>query len=312
MRSPLVANQRGNTVLYLVVGVLLVFLGGSLVLHYGLKRHAVLPYDVDAAYPPDRTLVGGEAFASTAAAIMDHELRSRTGWRPNDFFLWGPSVGADNNANRQRGIILALRESVRVFKDHLTKISSNEYDSNLVAADTLLRNDETKFWFPSAEGRYKEAVAALRRYVAGLGRTPPASKPLNQRNVELIRLFQSWSDMLGDAHANLFKDVEPDGSSVRPWDTDDYFYHAQGVAHVMYHLSRALKREYGAEFANRPSVQKTLDEVIDALGRAAVLKPLVVLDGGPAGLTANHRRNLDVYLAEARQKMYTIREELEK
>jgi hypothetical protein len=27
---------------------------------------------------------------------------------------------------------------------------------------------------------------------------------------------------------------------------------------------------------------------------------------------ANHRRNLDTYITEARQKMYSIREELEK
>ena len=43
-----------------------------------------------------------------------------------------------------------------------------------------------------------------------------------------------------------------------------------------------------------------------------MLKPLIVLDGGPDGLIANHRRNLDVYIVEARQKMYSIREELEK
>jgi hypothetical protein len=311
MRTAL-ANQRGNIVLFVVGGVLAAFLAGCLVLHFGLKRHAVLPYDVEAAYPPDATLVGGEAFASTAAALMDHELTALTGWRPNDFFLWGPAIGPDNNASRQLGIILGLRESVRVFKDHLTKISSTEYDPNLVAADTLLRNDERKFWFPSAEGRYSEAVAALRRYVDGLQKTPPTSKPLNQRNIELIRLFQAWSDMLGDAHANLFKETEADGSRIRPWDTDDFFYHAQGVAHVMYHLARAVRREYTAEFVNRPSIQRTLDEVIDGLGRAAVLKPLIVLDGGPDGIFANHRRNLDVYIADARQKMYTIREELEK
>jgi len=42
------------------------------------------------------------------------------------------------------------------------------------------------------------------------------------------------------------------------------------------------------------------------------MKPLIVLDGGPAGLFANHRRNLDSYIADARQLMYAIREELEK
>jgi hypothetical protein len=282
------------------------------VLHFGQKRHNRLPFDVDTAYPPGSPLVGGEAFGSTAAALMAHELDSPTGWRPNDFILWGPSVAADNNANRQVGIIRALRESVRVFKDHLTKISSTEYDHNLMAADTLLRNDETKFWFPSAEGRYRDAVSALHAYVAGLQATPPTSKPLNERNVELIRLFQSWSDLLGDAHANLFKDQEADGSGIKPWHTDDYFYQAQGMAHVMYHLSRAIKREYAGALAGRPSLQRTLDEVIVALGRAAELKPLIVVDGRAAGLFANHRRNLDVYIVDARQKMYTIREELEK
>jgi hypothetical protein len=42
------------------------------------------------------------------------------------------------------------------------------------------------------------------------------------------------------------------------------------------------------------------------------MKPLVVLDGSPSGLFANHRRNLDSYIIDARQLMYTIREELEK
>jgi hypothetical protein len=52
--------------------------------------------------------------------------------------------------------------------------------------------------------------------------------------------------------------------------------------------------------------------VADSLGDAATMKPLIVLDGSPSGLTANHRRNLDGYIVDARQKLYSIREELEK
>lgn len=310
MRS--LANTRGNTVLYIVIGLFAVFVFGGLVLHFGQKRHDVLSFDLDAAYPPDKPLVGGEAYAATASAIMNHELTSLTGWRPNDFILWGPSVAADNNASRQLGIIQSLRETVRVMKDHLTKVSSTEYDANLVNADRLLRNDETKFWLPSAESRYKDAVVALNAYVAGLEKTPPTSKPLNRRNVELIRLFQTWSDLLGDAHANLFKEVEPDGSRIMPWKSDDYFYHAQGMAHVMHHMLRAVKREYAIDLTNRPMVAQMFDEMIKTLGEAAVLKPVIVFDSGPEGLFANHRRNLDVYIVDARQKMYTVREELEK
>jgi hypothetical protein len=307
-----IRDERGSIIGILIPAILIVLvIVGPLVLHFSQRRHNVLPFDVKVAYPDDAQIVGGEVYASALAAIMEHEL-SGIGWRPNDFILWGPTLWADNNANRQLGIILAVRESTRAFKDHMTKVSSNQYDPNLMTAETFFRNDEYKFWFPAAETRYREGVAALRKYVAGLRTTPPSSSPLNRRNVELIRLFQSWADMLGDAHAMLFKSHEPDGSAVALWHTDDYFYHAQGVAHVLHHLTLALIREYAIDLQGRPTVATLLNEVAATLGEAAVTKPLIVLDGGSAGILANHRRNLGGYIVEARQKIYTVREELEK
>jgi hypothetical protein len=293
-------------VITILLLVLLGLAGGPILLHFAQKAHDRLPFDVDLEFPPSRTRVGGEVFATTAAVLIERELRSPTGWRPNDFFLWGPRLWADNNANRQLGIIQALRESVRVLKDHLTKVSSDEYDQNLVLAETSLRNDPFKFWLPSAESKFSEAARRLRDYVAGLGTTPPRSKPINGRNTELIRLFQVWTDLLGDAHAQLYR---ADVSTLR---TDDVFYHSQGVTHVMYHLARALAREYRHETEVKPVTGTLLKEVADALGYAATMKPLIVLDGGPSGLFANHRRNLDAYVTEARQKMFSLREELEK
>jgi hypothetical protein len=256
--------------------------------------------------------VAGEIYATTLAAIMENELDRGFGWRPNDFFLWGMHVMADNNANRQLGIIMAVRETTRVFKDHLTKVSSNEYDPNLVIADTDFRNDAQKWMLPSAESKYRDAVQHLHMYVAGLHATPETSRELNQRNVELVRLLQSWGDMLGDAHANLYRTRKDDGSAVHSWEVDDYFYHAQGCAHVMYHMMQAVKREYHQSLTTKPVLAQLFDETIDALGKAAVLKPLIVLDGSPDGIFANHRRNLDTYISEARQKLYSIREELER
>jgi hypothetical protein len=294
--------------------VLLVVLGAAvpIVLHVGQKGHDVLPFSVAEEYPPGKKVVPGEVFASTLAALVDHELGGLSGWRPNDFVLWGPGLWADNNANRQLGIISGVRESTRVFKDHLTKVSATEYDPNLVAADNAFRNDMTRLWLPSAESKLREGVSALRAYVAGLHADPPTSKPLLGRNMELIRLFQSWGDLLGDAHGSLFKETEPDGSSVSFTKTDDYFYHAQGVVHALHHLAAAIEREYANDFASRPAITQLLHEVADGLGHAADFKPLVVLDGGPASVFANHRKNLDASIVDARQKIYTIREELEK
>jgi hypothetical protein len=286
---------------YATAALVLAWAIAGLLMHLGMVRHAVLEFDLEIADAQP-----GERMADAIIAVMDHELDSITGWRPNDFFLWGPSMFADNNAHRQLGIITAIRETTRVFKDHLTKISSDQYDANLVEADTMFRNDPEKFWFPSAESRFRRGVAALRAYVAGLHENPPRSKPLNRRNVELIRLFQTWSDMLGDAHSWLYRD------DVGFLDTDDVFYHAQGVAHAMHTVLRAVHAEYQGNFQNRPILDTLIEECAAALFRAATLKPLVVLDGSPASLFANHRRNLDAYVNEARQKMYSIREELEK
>ena len=290
----------------LAVALVLALPLGSLWLHCAQQRHNVLPFVAEQAFPEGENFVPGEVFASTLIALLDHELNSTTGWRPNDLFLWGPTLWADNNANRQLGIIQALRESVRVFRDHLTKVSATEYDPNLVDADTFLRNDERKFWFPSAERRFGEGADSLRAYLEGLGTEPPSSKPINRRNVELIRLFQAWTDLLGGAHANLYREDESF------WRTDDHFYHAQGFAHVMVHLARAVRREYEVELSGRATVLDLLDQVTHSLAAAATLKPFAVLDGSADGLFANHRRNLDAYVVDARQLMYSIREELEK
>jgi hypothetical protein len=301
-----------NRLLYGAAALLLIWIGGNLALHFGQKVHNRLDYDISQNFPPDKPFPPGEIYASTLAAIMDHELHTGFGWRPNDFFLWGPKIAADNNSDRQLGIIQAVRETTRVFKDHLTKVSSNQYDPNLVIADTDFRNDAEKWILPSPEGKYDEGIAHLRAYIAGLHTTPPSSRELNTRAVELVRLIQTWTDLLGDAHANLYRSTKDDGSPVHSWDCDHYFYHSQGYAHVMYHMMEALEREYAGQLKDDPVLKTMFDESIDALGKAAVMKPLIVMDGSPSGLFANHRRNLDAYITEARQKMYSIREELER
>ena len=275
-------------------------------LHYSQKSHNQLPFDLEQEFPVDGDFVSGEIFAATVVALIDRELAGPVGWRPNDFVLWGPGLWADNNSNRQIGIIQTLRESVRVFKDHLTKVSATEYDPALVDADTKLRNDEFKFWFPSAESRFSSASEALTGYIAGLHASPQTSKPINRRNVELIRLFSAWTDLLGGAHAKLYQ------QDVSVFETDDQFYKAQGFAHVMAHLIRAVIREYAAELEQRQTVSELLAQIENSLRQAAVPKPLLVLDGSASGLFANHRRNLDVYIVDARQLLYSVREELEK
>jgi hypothetical protein len=294
------------------VGIVVVlWLVGVTALHFAQVRHDRLPLDLAQEFPVGESPAPGTLLGTTLARLMNHELRSGTGWRPNDFFLWGPRLWADNNANRQLGILQALRRTVQVMKEHLTKISSDPFDKNLDEADTVLRSDERRLWLPSAESRFRLGVHHLEEYVRRLKPELQASKPVTLRHMELLRLFQAWSDLLGDAHGSLYR-TEIDGHAIRPWENDDLFYHAQGYTHVMAACMRAIQREYAVSFSEKQTLAVLVEEVAVSLEQAATLKPFVVLDGSPSGLFANHRRNLDVYVAEARQKLYSIREELEK
>jgi hypothetical protein len=283
--------------------VILGFLVTPLVLHFGQKRHNVLTLEIPAS-PGDGPR--GVAFATTAAAIMQHELGGFTGWRPNDLPPWGPALGPDNNASRQIGILLALRETIRIAKDNLTKVSSDVYDPNLVQADNLLRNDPEKWAFPSAESRYERAIERLNDYADGLAKDPPTSRPINARNVELIRLLSAWTDLLGGAHADLF------GNRVGWFKLDDVYYQASGYCHVIAHMIPSIQIEYDRELTSRPVLSQLLAEAQVPLARCATMKPIAVLNGGDTSALANHRRNLDAYVTEARQKLYSAREELEK
>jgi hypothetical protein len=283
--------------------VILGILVTPLVLHFGQKRHDVLTFELPPS-PGDGPR--GAAFAAAAGAMMTHELDGFTGWRPNDLPPWGPTLGPDNNASRQMGILLALRETVRVAKDNLTKVSSDVYDPNLVQADNLLRNDPEKWAFPSAESRYERAVERLRAYGDGLATDPPTSRPINARNVELIRLLSAWTDLLGGAHADLF------GNRVGWFQIDDVYYQASGTCHVIAHMIPAIQIEYDRELTSRPVLSQLLAEAQVPLARCATMKPIVVFNGGDTSVLANHRRNLDAYVTEARQKLYSAREELEK
>jgi hypothetical protein len=80
----------------------------------------------------------------------------------------------------------------------------------------------------------------------------------------------------------------------------------------MYHMMRALEREYAGQIKDDPVLKTLFDDSIDALGKAAVMKQLIVMNGSHHVCFANHRRNLYAYTSEARQKMYLIREELQR
>jgi len=84
-------------------------------------------------------------------------------WLPNDLF-W-PTVLLDNMPNFQLGVLEVVRYNVRVMRDNLSRMrTTDRLDPNAEAAFTNLSNDPFKWWFPSAESKWKSALTQLETY----------------------------------------------------------------------------------------------------------------------------------------------------
>jgi len=137
----------------------------------------VLSFDVEAEFPPTGSSSGARSSLPPWPPWSSRSSRG-DGLEAQRLHRVEPEALADNNANRQLGIIQAARESARVFRDHLTKVSATEYDANLVDADTKLRNDEYKFCFPR-----RVAVSRCSEIAAYLRHRPRAGSPISKRSI---------------------------------------------------------------------------------------------------------------------------------
>jgi hypothetical protein len=131
--------------------LLLLWIAAIVALHVGQRRHDELPLDLARTFPVGEPVPPGAVLATTLATIVHHELHDGFGWRPNDLVVWGPALWADNNANRQLGIIEAVRVTLAVMMDDLTKAASDAVDPNLGHADTALQTAARRLWSQSAE-----------------------------------------------------------------------------------------------------------------------------------------------------------------
>ena len=253
--------------------------------------------------------VVGSAFAATLADILDEELQSGLGWRPNDLFLIGPGWWTDNVNNTQLGKLEVVRQTCRILKTRIARVDdSSAFDARIEKAESAFFNDATRYMLPSAEKKYREGVAAIRGYAEGL--TDDTSL-FQARSNNLYDLLGYYKDVLGSCHSTLVRRHEPDGSRVSTFKADDYFHYAAGVADAIGRMGRAIEVDFHEELASRNLLDLN-DQALVSLERGASLEPCVVTEGDADGVLANHRLNLSGYVADARQKLHSVRETLKK
>ncbi len=276
-----------------------------------LATHKTEPSHVPPASPvavtPPRELAKGEVFTLALIKIMDDQVnKTWFGWRPNTI-VFGKMGLTDNVNNLQLGVLEVARRTVVVLNEHMTRFATTEaYNPRVNEAMNFFMVSPDKYWFPSASGKYREAMQDLEKYIDGLkgGRARFYS-----RVDYLIALLSNYKDLLGSSFHNLLKDTEADGQTVSWFMVDDYFYYSQGIALSMAEMLEAISKEYHQELQKKNS-HKLLEDAIHALHIASRLDPWVVTNGAKDGILANHRANMSTYIGESEHVISTLMSQL--
>ena len=261
--------------------------------------------------------IKGVHFVKVNLALIDQMIEN---WLPNDIFY--PTVLLDNMPNFQIGQLEVIRYNVRLLRDNLSRMrTTDKLDPYAEAAFTALSNDPYKWWFPSAESKWKLGYKNLESFYQNLLKGDSHFYPRADNLVELLNQYLSLMGGVNTRLINAPGDIkrtlsieEEKGASRRdsrlvdidiPWHKiDDNFYYAQGVAYALYESFQAIKIDFKDVLIDKNSME-LVDKILKDL-RRCYFEPLIVFNGDPDSIFANHSINLSGVFNDGRQKINSL------
>ena len=284
-----------------------------ILLYYPIGMIWVHAVDDDADFVPDAAdfVPGGSEAVAVAAALIDREV-NRHSWVANDPFFM-PGTLLDNMPNYQQGIMSALARFGFELTDQLGRSrGSSEADRDLqLAAGLLQYPGNVWIWNPtvslapraSSESQYREARARLLNYNQRLARD---AANFDVRSDNLLATIDRFAADLGSSSAMIDRHIAENAGSWIDSGADDVFYLTKGKLYGYYMILNALTADFAPVIAER-NLQKPWTEMIATFRKAALLDPLVVMNGSPdAQFQPNHLAAQGFYLLRARTQLREI------
>lgn len=277
-------------------------------------RNSIKPDPVD--LPEVEGSTKGLYFVKANQILIE---QMKDNWLPNDIF-W-PTVFLDNMPNFQMGQLEVVRYNTRVLRDNLTRMrTTDKLDPFAEKAFTSFSNDPYKWWFPRAESKWQEGYDSLEKYSENLVSGKSTFYP---RADNLIQLLDQYMSLMGGVNTRLIaaagdagpvqlkenapvSGINPEEKEIEiPWrEIDDNFYYAQGVAYALHLSFKAIRKDFYEVLQDKNSLT-LIDKIIENLSRCN-FEPLIVFNGDPDSIFANHSLNLSGVFNDARQKISSL------
>jgi hypothetical protein len=269
--------------------------------------------DDDLAFDAGATdLPPGSSRAVAAIAALVHRETDVNRWVANDPWFM-PGHWLDNMPNFQQGMFAALARATAELRDRLGRTrGTSQEDPDLREAAGLLQFPGDKWivdlatspW-PQAtsEAQYRRARKALLAYNARLAAGGAA---FERRADNLLETLDRIALDLGASAAGLDRRIAEHGG--RPFDpgADDIFYTIKGQAYGYAMVLRGLGRDFETLLRDR-GVAPLWNQMLESLGHAARMDPLVVMNAAPDGvLFPSHLAGQGFYVLRARAQLREI------
>ncbi len=315
------------TVTYLVVVLVLGFLWNTEPAPFDVRQAAA-----EITRESNADFVVGSVTTATMIRIGETLLYKRGGYLSND--IAPPGVLMDNLPNWEFGALVMLRDSSAALRNHWARSQSQSLeDEDLAIAEPLFNFDNSSWILPSTEGEYKDAIAALERYLARLSDTSVQNAQFFARadnlkqyldivSKRLGSLSQRLSASVGQVRVNtdLANDPQAQQSTQAakivivktPWlELDDVFYEARGSAWALVHLLRAVEMDF-QKILEKKNATVSLRQIIRELesSQESTLSP-VVLNGSGFGFLSNYSLTMANYISRANAAIIDLRNLLE-
>jgi hypothetical protein len=253
---------------------------------------------------------------AVSAALIAREVEDGP-WVANDPFFM-PGALLDNMPAFQQGIVQALARFTFELTDQIGRVrGSSRTDADLQEAAGLLQYSGTKWIFdlstslaPTAtsEAQYARARRALVDYNQRLS---VGQAVFERRSDNLMATLDRIALDIGSSSATLDQAI----ARTTGWfDTrsDDIFYGVKGQMYAYYLILRELQKDFGNVIVER-EIQGAYAQLLESMGHAASLSPLVVINGRPDGqFEPSHLAAEGFFVLRARTQLREITNILQK
>ena len=289
-----------------------------LVLSWPLMAMLTSRIDDNPAFVPPAPPKGGSATVAMMAGLMENQI-DKAGWVANAP-IFVPAHMLNNMPNYQIGLVTALGRFAFELEDQIGRErGSSASDADLSAARSRLQYSPTVWIFKPgtlwptapAEGQYRDAVQALRRYNARLAK---GEATFDTRPDNLLAALDRIAYDLGAASAELDAQIAGRHKTLGLLDfkADKIFYRTKGKAYGYFMVLKALRTDFDGVIAQRDT-KDLYAKMLQELQRAAIMQPLVVDNGTIAGqFYPNHLANQGFFLMRARTKLRELTDILKK